>query len=332
MAKRRNNGGGSPAAFRSLAQLPQSPEEVWQAEICRSPAWMRIAGQPQRPWMALVTNRTEDLVLAHEMPDAQPTPKQLQEKLAEAMRSAEFGAPHRPSEVQVRSDELHAKLRAPLEAVGIRCVVVEQLEHVDFVLRDLAKHLQGGRTVPALVDAPGVGPEQIRSYFEAAAGYYRQSPWRRLPGDTPIKVECSLLESGPWYAAVMGQAGMTFGLALHEGAEALGETLASDVPEEAARHASALSLMYGEKVEIAVRDLDAAEKYGWPVAGAAAYPLALRVNPGRTVRAPLRWELQLLEACLWAIPDFLAVDAERARIRTPRVSESMELILSWAAG
>jgi hypothetical protein len=53
-------------------------------------------------------------------------------------------------------------------------------------------------------------------------------------------------------------------------------------------------------------------------------------HPGRTVRAPLRWELQLLEACLWAIPDFLAVDAERARIRTPRVSESMELVLSWA--
>jgi hypothetical protein len=62
----------------------------------------------------------------------------------------------------------------------------------------------------------------------------------------------------------------------------------------------------------------------------AAYPLALRINPGRTVRTPLRWELRLLEACLWAIPDFLAVDAERARIRTPRVSETMELVLSWA--
>ena len=67
-----------------------------------------------------------------------------------------------------------------------------------------------------------------------------------------------------------------------------------------------MSLMFSEAFEINVRDLDAAERHGWPVAGPEAYPLVLRINPGLAVRAPLVWELELLEGCLRAIPEFLA--------------------------
>ena len=68
---------------------------------------------------------------------------------------------------------------------------------------------------------------------------------------------------------------------------------------------SALSMMFSEAFEIPVRDLDAAEKHGWPVAGPEAYPMVIRVNPGLAMRPPLVWELELLEGCLRAIPDFL---------------------------
>ena len=43
---------------------------------------------------------------------------------------------------------------------------------------------------------------------------------------------------------------------------------------------SVLSLMFSEAFDIAVRDLAAAERHGWAVAGPEAYPLVLRINPG----------------------------------------------------
>jgi hypothetical protein len=32
----------------------------------------------------------------------------------------------------------------------------------------------------------------------------------------------------------------------------------------------------------------------------------IRINPGRAVRPPLAWELELLDGCLRTIPEFLA--------------------------
>ena len=58
-----------------------------------------------------------------------------------------------------------------------------------------------------------------------------------------------------------------------------------------------------------------------------------RTQAGRRFRPPVAWELELLEACLWVIPDFL----KRAEDRKPDVYEyafkgmngKMTLDLSW---
>ena len=42
------------------------------------------------------------------------------------------------------------------------------------------------------------------------------------------------------------------------------------------------------------------------VAGPEAYPAAVRKELGMTIRPPVERELQLLEGCLRAIPDFVA--------------------------
>jgi hypothetical protein len=285
---------------RNLLDLPQATT-VWQADVCRSPAWINIAGNMHRPWLVLVTNRTDDLVLAHEMLDREPTAQILWDKLTEAMRTPLAGLPERPGVLQVRSEELRCGLGTRLQPLGIECVVAE-LDQLDFVLQELAKHLHGGHCIPAVLDAPGIRPAQIRAYFEAAANFYRRKPWHSVPGDTPIKVECSRVASSPWYAVVMGQLGETFGLALYEGFDALARILQSDMPEGEARNSSAVSLIYGERHEISARDLDALEEHGWPVAAPEAYPLTVRINPGCAVRVPLVWELELVAACLWAIP------------------------------
>lgn len=328
--ERRKGENGSSKAAR-LGELPQVADEVWQADIRRSPAWVRIAGVLQRPWIVLVTNSTEDLVLAHQMPSSAPDCGMLWESLAAAMQSPQVGVPHRPAQVQFREESFQRQLGTLLAELSIDCVVLGQLDHLEFVLDDLARHLQDGRTVPAMVEVPGVSRGQVRRYFEAAATFYRRRPWEQVVSDTPIRVECDKFHSGPWYAVVMGQSGMIFGVALHEGDQLLRAILRSGTAEmESVRKTTAISLMYGEQFEISVKDLDAAEEGGWAVAGPEAYPFAVRVNPGRAVRAPLAWELELLEACLWAIPDFLQMDAaDAARFKVPHVAENLELRLSW---
>jgi hypothetical protein len=113
----------------------------------------------------------------------------------------------------------------------------------------------------------------------------------------------------------MGQSGIEQGLALYEDLKLLHSLLAGNLTdEEYARRTSALSVTYGEAFDMAAEDFDAAEEHEWTVAGPDAYPCVLRVNPGMAVRTPLKWELDLLEGCLHAIPDFLSRHIDKAEI------------------
>ena len=130
---------------------------------------------------------------------------------------------------------------------------------------------------------------------------------------------------------MIGQSGMQQGLAIYDDLDALQAMLAGDASEEEqARSMSALSMMFSEPFEISVRELTAAERHGWTVAGPEAYPMVLRINPGLAVRPPLVWELDLLEGCLRAIPEFLA---EKTGASTKTVATaSGELILRLSFG
>jgi len=87
--------------------------------------------------------------------------------------------------------------------------------------------------------------------------------------------------------------------------------------------------MFSEAFEMPVRDLDATEKYGWPVAGPEAFPLVIHINPGFAIRPPLAWELELLEGCLRAIPDFVT-EKNAVLVKTvAAVSRELTARLSW---
>jgi hypothetical protein len=99
--------------------------------------------------------------------------------------------------------------------------------------------------------------------------------------------------------------------------------------EEMSRQATGLSVMYGEAFEIPIADLDAAERHSWPIVGPEAYPNPIYVNPGRSMRPPLAWELELLEGCLRGIPQFLGIGASQATIVVPATRRSLTFQFSW---
>jgi hypothetical protein len=85
---------------------------------------------------------------------------------------------------------------------------------------------------------------------------------------------------------------------------------------------------YNEAFELPIADLDAAERYGWEIAGPEAYPNPMRVNPGQSLRPPLTWELELLEGTLRAIPEFLARGERNATLTVPTAVGPLALELT----
>ena len=154
------------------------------------------------------------------------------------------------------------------------------------------------------------------------------------PGYWSIKVECDKFESSPWYAVVMGQSGLTFGVSLYENLNILRKKWSGRITEEVnARETVALTLLFGDETEISVLDLEAVRKHGWDVAGPEAYPLIFRKERGMTMRPPLAWELELMEGCLRAIPAFIARhrpdDLSKHKMTVPVALGTLTLILSW---
>ncbi|MCC6125258.1 MAG: hypothetical protein IT426_09870 [Pirellulales bacterium] len=320
--------GDAPADPEELLSLPFEPGEIWQADIRPMPAWITGEGAPYRPWMSLVINRTGDLMLAHQMTPDRPDAELLWSTVAQAIRQPAIGEPHRPGAIEVNSAEHRDALLPRLDPLGVECMVLERLEHLDSAVEDMMRHLDGGGGPPSIVDSPGMKPAQVGGFYAAVAEYYRRKPWQRVPGDSIVKIECDKFQSGPWYAVVMGQSGVEQGLAIYEDLAALQRLISGRASEaEHARGMSGLSLMFCEAFEVSTRDIDAAEKHGWPLAGPEAYPLVIRVNPGPSVRAPLTWELELLEGCLRTIPDFLAEKQSAEPMNC--TTDALALRLSW---
>jgi len=320
----------APLAPAELSALPVERDEVWQAAVRPLPNWVTGEGQPYRPWLGLVVSNVDDLIVGHEMSQQEPGEGWLADALVNAMRRPLMGQPHRPGRIEVATPALCAALQARPEFAGVDCVARLQLAVIDQVLNDMAEHMGSQRGQPCLLDAPGIELAQLASFYAAAAEYYRRRPWRDVAGDRVISVHCDKFKSGPWYAVVMGQSGVETGLATYEDLQTVQRVIAGGPPnQEAMRKLDALSLTYVEAFDIPTRELDTAAQHAWPVASPEAHPLVMRVNPGMVLRTPLAWELEFLEGCLRAIPDFLKAGVESQSQQVTLATGHLTLWLAW---
>jgi hypothetical protein len=316
-----------------LERLPQT-FDVWQLGTRQLAARVRTGDQAVRPWMTGVFSHTNDLILAFELTTERPSAEQAWQVLLKAMRQPEAGEAHRPTEVQLTEEPPWCEvLRPPLESLNVSCVTVAAIDGLDALLDELSGHL-ASQGPPSLLEMPGVTPEAVAAFFDAAALFYRQAPWKRT-GERPIRIECARFESSPWYAVVMGQAGMTRGLVLYDDLATLLRIQEGDLSEEEnARQTAALAVVFGDKDELPPEDVAEAERNRWPVAGPEAYPSIYRMEPGLSMRPPLAWELDLMEGCLRAVPEFARKKTRRLApftVTVPTAGGELPLVLTWAA-
>jgi hypothetical protein len=313
-------------------RLPQTGDE-WQAEFRQIPHWIRIAGEPARPWLVVITNRSTDFILAHRIVEQTPSSSLLWDVLVQAMQHPMTAEPARPHVVQVRQDALWEELRPHLQEIGVEMVVPERLDHVEFILKEMNEQT-GDKPEPGLLDVPGMRPEQVARFYAAAAAFYRQAPWKKVGYEAAIQVECDRYHSGPWYAVLMGQSGLSLGLALYENLLALQRLWTGNFSnEDGARETVATSVTFSEEWGLPVPDFDAARKYGWEVAQPDAYPEVMHKERGMSCRPPLVWELELMEGCLRTIPEFLSRrkqdDSTKEEFTVQVASGELKLGLSW---
>jgi hypothetical protein len=243
------------------------------------------------------------------------------------------GSPHRPAELQVRPGVGWESLQGSLHDLGIRLVMTDSLDWMDSLQEELTEHLNPERE-PGLLDVPEVTPTQIGGLYESAAFYFQQAPWRRIGYEAPIQIECSKFPSKPRYAIVMGKMGQTLGLTLYEDLKLLRRLLTGRLSdEENTRLTVATTVIFGKASEIPVADLDKAERHGWKVAGPEAYPWFFHKERGQSLRPLLDWEIELMEACLRAVPDFVARhpqhDPAQEEMIVPVASGAVPMTLSW---
>lgn len=301
--------------------LPQK-DEAWECAVRHARAWITPPDRrPYRPYIILTVSRTGK-VFGTDLVEDEPTLSEVVNALAKAMLYPVPGAgrKRRPAVVYVDDTTLVEALSSELNKIGVRCEFRSVLPEAEQALVSVARFMEEN-SMPGLLKAPGVTPFMARGLFEAAAFFYRESPWRWIEDTNPIELHYPI-NSQPRYAVVMGHGGQTYGLAMYDSKDVLHETYAGIPPDQLIGRHIWTALIFGEAIEMPFDDLDAMETYDWPVAGPYAYPLLFQIGfSGRPTR-PSKSELLRMEAALLAIPRFVK-EHMKADVDLPQQAKEM---------
>ena len=178
-----------------------------------------------------------------------------------------------------------------------------------------------------------VTPDQARDFYRAAASFYRQAPWRAVGSDEPIQVEVRAPRRRSPVRHRPGEEGQDQGPLALRRLEDLLALRAGRLPDRrrpSPVHRPSLRGSHGDQPgRSGDRPSGSASRSPVP----EPTPPLFRKERGGDFRSPEAGELELLEACLWVLPDFL----KRAEDRKPDVYEyafkgmagKMTLDLSW---
>ena len=194
-------------------------------------------------------------------------------------------------------------------------------------MRQLPSCLKGhGQAGPlALTAIEGLGHAELEQFFLAAAEYYRGQPWKKFDMDEVVGLDQP--EQLRRYALVMGQSGLTEGLAVYDQLQPIENAFAPDSQADMIEEADGFSVMYNEETHAPPADVDACEQFGWPVATPEAFPMAIRIRPGGKTELPTPAELRMLTAALTGI-----VRLARSNEKTTTITAaglSLQSSLDW---
>lgn len=291
-----------------MATKSESPDIEWVGGLVRVPAYV-VGENPYRP-DALFWMDAQGEVLHSSV----ARPGELLHGAAEDLRTViaesalELGLV--PTRVRVASHELASALRTVSRELEIVCAPTPEIDALKVLIRD--RFAQDAATEQSYLRG-GHDPLAMGSFFEATAACYRAKPWELVPSDQHL-FTVSIEELGLHDAvlSVVGRLGQSTGFVLFasradfEAYLDAGDALAHGQIPLMAPHL-ALNFERGSELSVDLRKEIA--RYGWEVAGAAAYPWLMAMDEELVARPPTAAELAIATALARALPGVLEESA-----------------------
>jgi tetratricopeptide (TPR) repeat protein len=291
----------------SPGDLPQQPE-TWHVAVRQLRIWITPPDEePSRPFVALIFSLDTGVLQKLEVVQGYPTPQHMLEILFQATRESPQGVdqqPHRPTTIQFEDASMAEALAPELEKIGVGTQHYLLTEVVDELVHDLELYMRGGPELPGLLSTQGVTPDLAGGMFAAAAEFYRAAPWMHLTDQQILAVRVAP-ERKARFAQVLGYGGVEYGLAMYRrwgDVERMFDFV--DGPLELLPPGGGHLFSFDELSQVPFDDLEAIEQYGWEVAEADAYPIAVILTRQEEAKRPSRADLIWYEAALRAIAIF----------------------------
>lgn len=312
------------STLKACQKLPQAEREVWEGGFIKMANWIQEGKRaPFRPVMALWLDLQSGMIIGHELAQRQPTPDDFLKHLLHAMAKPLIGKARRPTHLCMKDSALAEHVRGPLASIGITVEVIDRFIAIDKVVEMLTKSMHAmepTQQFPSLLKVPGVTHEYAEHFFRTATEFYRQAPWQQLDDRMPIEVQCPNFFRETLYFAVMGNAGMEFGLSLFITREEIELLYTIGIPDgDEVPPVRTASLLFSEPMFLAFEDLDAIEQYGWEIPHAKAFPHVFKISPDRNppLRAPSFGLVQAFEAAMLGLPAFISKNKAKIKSEKP---------------
>jgi tetratricopeptide (TPR) repeat protein len=323
-----------PRKESPIQVLPQE-QESWYCAVRRLRVWLEDEKNPDhffRPYLMVMVNLNTGLVPGADVLVEPPDAKDLQKQLFKAMRhpSKELETtPHRPAEIHVEDSALVSELGALLAEAGILVRYQPERKNMDTLVKEMESTIGEVDAIPGLLKQHGVTPDQVGKLYAAAAEFYRAAPWVQLSNFDLLSIRVEP-QKEPLLALVMGQGGTEYGLSIYRDLKDLDGFLKAENQQQAYGLEGRQLFSFEAPPVVSFDDIDAVEKYGWPLPAPDLYPMPIIYKADRVLRPKadmLRW----YEAALRAVPIFVSEHLQTdAQGNHPRVE--VEIPVQTSAG
>jgi tetratricopeptide (TPR) repeat protein len=302
-----------PLIIDRFKRLPRRSDDVWQGGLVRTRTWVEEPdGSVSRPraavWVSLSTGLMNvELATGDAAEDASVALRVLADLGLKFARS-------RPAGLEVADGVLGAQLVAELGDPELSLRVRADLPAVDQVVRAMERAADNDAPPPPdALDAPGVTVERMRAFAAAARAFHEAAPWQHLSDEDLIHVEAPAVAPGLRYFTVLGAADVSFGLGFFASPQDFEALQEAPDPQAVLSDRGRWSVFYGPIDNMPFGDVDLWEEHDLPVAGAAAYPVAIWFGPDGGLRRPDAKELADLEGILYALSRSTETEIDRGR-------------------
>ncbi len=290
--------------WNTANDLPTKLADIWQLGV------RKFACGEDEQWCVLIVSRCVDsslpdrVIIWYELCDERPNFSLLADRLMRAMVFPRRGRPCKPSGIEFLDAEMQW-FRPFLSEIGVRTTSAGRAEVWEQVFERLERTWRHVYSVPA-IEADSSRDFMISKLLHSARQFAQQIP--HLPVESVFEIGREIASGHQqWFAILSNRLfGSQAGLLLVERNE-LVEPLNTTV-EDLLRHCVCLSVSF-------------------TAAGTFPNVVALRHNPGGSVRTLIDWEIEFVELCMHLLPSLVILPNCRIHRDGLHLASSHQVIL-----